>query len=394
VRIISYPGHWKSFIFTHVKLLFFLCTAALALAEDEPKDNIRRYEGTIGKDLAITLTLHSTGNDTGGEDYTGSYAYKKIGTPIALTQPEEKSTTTVFLENEHWNGDKTIFTGKWKVKIEGDKITGTWSSSDGKKSLPITLTESYPAGSFRVEMIHYECSWSRKRDRKEIGDSKAVDLLQFKGDAPGLPAINATLRKVAWEGAGELWGEEKPKAPAEVSLADVEKAASTKEPAAIDWEEAYLGSQSSTMNVVMNESNLICVSVVNSAYTGGAHENYGTSHLTFDAETGKPLKLEDLVNPGFENRWATLGAIEIRTACGQKPSSPLTESGLFEDKLELNQNWFLTPGGIGFSYDPYEIASFAQGIVEFTLPWKAITADLKPDTRVEELAKSVLGKSE
>ncbi|MEO5713141.1 MAG: RsiV family protein [Luteolibacter sp.] len=377
-----------------MKLLIFLCTAALAMAEDEPKDSIRRYEGTIGKDLAISLTLHATGNETGGEDYSGSYAYKKTGIPIALTQPEGKSAMTVFVENEHWDGDKTISTGKWKVKIEGEKVTGTWSSSDGKKSLPISLTESYPAGTFRVEMVHYQSSWSRKRDRKQIGDSKAVDFLQFKGDAPGLPAINAALRKVAWEGAGELWGDEKSKAPAEVSLADVEKAVTAKQPDAIDWEAAYLGSQSSSMNVVMNESGLICVSVINSTYTGGAHENYGISNLTFDAETGKQFKLEDLVNPGFENRWATLGATEIRSACGQKPGSPLTESGLFEDKLELNQNWFLTPGGIGFSYDPYEIASFAQGVVEFTLPWKSIAADLKPGTRVEELAKKVLETTE
>jgi len=371
-----------------MKLLIFLYSAALALADDEPKDSIRRYEGTIGKDLAITLTLHATANDTGGDDYAGSYAYKKTGVPITLTQPEEKSATSEFLENEHWDGEKTIFTGKWKVKVEGDTVTGTWSSSDGKKSQPISLTESYPAGSFRVDIIHYESSWSRKRDREEIGDSKSVDFLQFKGDAPGLPAINAALRRAAWFGDAERDG--KSQAPAEVSLADVEKSVTTQQPATIAWSEAYLGSQSIRMNVVMNESRLICVSLIASEYTGGAHANFGISYLTFDAETGKPLKLEELVIPGFEKRWAALGAAEIRTACGQKPGSPLTESGLFEDKLELNQNWFLTPGGIGFSYDPYEIASFAQGIIEFTLPWKAIAADLKPGTRVEGLAKSVL----
>ncbi len=376
-----------------MKSLIFLCTAALALAEGEPKDSIRRYEGTIGKDLAITLTLHATGNDTGGEDYAGSYAYQKTGIPIALSQSEEKTATTEFLENEHWDGEKSLFTGKWKVKIDEDKITGTWSSPDGKKSMPITLTESYPAGVFRVEPIHFRSSWNRERDRQQAGAEKTVDFLKFKGDAPGLTAINAALRKTAWEGASDFVAEEKPKAPAEVSPEDIEKALAVKAPAVIDWEEAFLASQASSMQVVMNESSLVSVSVVHSAYTGGAHENYGVSYLTFDAETGKQLKLEDLVTPGFEKRWAALGAAEIRKSCGQKPGSPLNESGLFQDKLELNQNWFLTAGGIGFSYDPYEIASFAQGIVDFILPWKAIAADLKPGTRVAELATGVLEKA-
>ena len=42
------------------------------------------------------------------------------------------------------------------------------------------------------------------------------------------------------------------------------------------------------------------------------------------------------------------------------------------DEIELNGNWYLTVGGIGFSYEPYEVASFAVGFVSYVLPWEVL----------------------
>ena len=39
-----------------------------------------------------------------------------------------------------------------------------------------------------------------------------------------------------------------------------------------------------------------------------------------------------------------------------------------------NENWFVTVEGVGFSYSPYEISSFSQGFIVFTIPF----AELKP----------------
>jgi len=48
------------------------------------------------------------------------------------------------------------------------------------------------------------------------------------------------------------------------------------------------------------------------------------------------------------------------------------------------------PGGIGFNYPPYEIASYARGPVEFILPWKEIISDLKPGTKVHAIASKLV----
>lgn len=375
-----------------MKIFLLLCSTLVAVAQDETRDTVRRYEGTIGKDLAITLILKNV-VDSGEESWSGSYYYHKTGIPISLSQQQGDGGKLVFRENDHWDGDKDVFSGIWKVKAGGDTVTGTWSSPDGKKSLPVTLKETYSAGSLRVEIRGFKSSWSRKREREEIGEEKSIAFLQLNGETAGVAPVNAALRKLAWIAASDHDEEHHPEPPAEVSIPDIEKAVTVTQPNELDWTDAHMESHTTTMDVVMNDSGFLCISTLGYSYTGGVHGNYGLSHATFDMTTGRELNLADFTNPGFEKRWAELGAVEIRSSMGQKPNSPLTESGLFEDTLELNQNWFLTPGGIGFSYDPYEIASYGRGIVEFTIPWKSIAQDLKPGTRVAELAKSMLEKS-
>ncbi len=56
----------------------------------------------------------------------------------------------------------------------------------------------------------------------------------------------------------------------------------------------------------------------------------------------------------------------------------LTEGGLFENKLAANNNFFLTGAGIGFSYMPYEIASYAMGEVVIFIPYSDFGKNLNP----------------
>ncbi len=88
-----------------------------------------------------------------------------------------------------------------------------------------------------------------------------------------------------------------------------------------------------------------------------------------------------------------LGAAALREQAGVGPKAPLTDAGLFEDKLELNENWYLMPGGIGYSYDPYEIGPYAAGQISFNLEWKDIAADLKPGSALSEFASRFTKKA-
>jgi hypothetical protein len=53
---------------------------------------------------------------------------------------------------------------------------------------------------------------------------------------------------------------------------------------------------------------------------------------------------------------------------------------MFEnEKFRLNGNYYFSVSGINFVYNPYEIASYAQGQIEFYIPYKALKPIIDPD---------------
>jgi predicted AAA+ superfamily ATPase len=58
---------------------------------------------------------------------------------------------------------------------------------------------------------------------------------------------------------------------------------------------------------------------------------------------------------------------------------------LFEDVFELNDNWFLSPEGLGFSFDPYEIGPYAAGFIELVIPYSKLKAWVKPGSALARI---------
>ena len=375
-----------------MRILRFLCTALIAAAQDQTKDTIRRFDGIIGKDLAVSLHLSASTDESGIASYDGFYYYQKNGIPIKLSQQPGSGETLTFREGEYWDGEKDVFSGLWSIKLNDETLCGTWSAPDSKKSLPIQLKEAYPAGSSRIEVHTFQDGWTRKRDRVTIGNQTSVSFIQLQGNSPGIQAINSELRRLAWIAASHRGEDSTPQTPAIFSIEEIEKATLTPPPSQLDWDAACLETRFTSMNVVMNDHDLLCLSLQSYAYIGGAHGISGISHITFDTRSGKQIQLSDWVNPGFEKRWADLGAIRIRVDDRQKPAASLTEAGMFEDTLALNDNWLVTPAGIGFCYEPYETACYARGIVEFTLPWEEIEQDIKTGTLAAALVEKYTPK--
>ena len=78
----------------------------------------------------------------------------------------------------------------------------------------------------------------------------------------------------------------------------------------------------------------------------------------------------------------------MREEHGLKPDDSLSGEGpLFEDKFELNDNWFVTPAGLGFSYSPYEIGPYAAGFIEPVIPFAKLKDLLKEGSPLERFGK-------
>jgi hypothetical protein len=108
-------------------------------------------------------------------------------------------------------------------------------------------------------------------------------------------------------------------------------------------------------------------------YTGGAHGNYGTEYFVIDPVAAKRLILDDMVKT--EARPIILAQIEeaLRNMQELKDGEPLTQGGFFEDFVNIPENFFLSSEGLGFHWDPYEIAPYVFGPIEVILPYEKIT---------------------
>ncbi len=120
-------------------------------------------------------------------------------------------------------------------------------------------------------------------------------------------------------------------------------------------------------------------------YTGGAHGNYGTFFHNYDTGLKRELKLSDLVdNANMASFLATAEKI-FRKEENYPASKPLSEGYWFaDDKFSLNDNFLITPEGLKFQYNPYEIKSYAEGITILLLPYSEIGAFIKPNTVVSQ----------
>jgi hypothetical protein len=103
-------------------------------------------------------------------------------------------------------------------------------------------------------------------------------------------------------------------------------------------------------------------------YDGGAHGMHTTEYRVFDRGAGRFLTLGDIVSN--EDRPRLREAVEsaLRKKHRIPEGSPLTSAGFFEDRIELSENFFLGEAGIGFHWNPYEIAPFSMGQIEVIVP--------------------------
>ena len=122
---------------------------------------------------------------------------------------------------------------------------------------------------------------------------------------------------------------------------------------------------------------IITVFLSEYSYLGGAHPNSYQTYLNFNKETGEVMQLEDIVT----DKIALLKIAEkrFREVYEIAPNQPLSEAGLFDNKLTLPENFAVTQEGLLFFYNTYEIAPYAAGPYQFTIPWEQLPVNKKSE---------------
>ncbi|MGB0130929.1 MAG: DUF3298 and DUF4163 domain-containing protein [Chlorobium sp.] len=133
--------------------------------------------------------------------------------------------------------------------------------------------------------------------------------------------------------------------------------------------------------VLLNGTKLLTMQLSSYAYTGGAHGMHMTTCFVFDAATGRRLVIDDVFVPGFKDRLNALIEARFREERGLSASDRLDgeKGGLFENRIAFTTNFAMTPSGVVFLYNPYEIASYAAGQTEIELHYGELKGLLKPE---------------
>lgn len=311
------------------------------------------FEGRIGSASQVNaeLLLNSS-------EMLGSYRYYTGSRALSLKGSIQADNTIQLVERDDlgrgvWEKDTNeTVTGRLigKVQPEQGIITGTWTSKDGKKSLPFAFRA---VASFKV--------------LRSATTDVAVTYPVFAH--PNFATLNDTLTQMA-------------NTDFKASCASVDTIRKEMIEELNEKERVGFISEHSYANVVYAAPNLVSVLWNLDSYGGGAHGNYGFNAITWKIENGKPqrVSLADIFAPDADFP-SVLSKLVIANLKKQEASS-VTDgsiSSLVDDILKGNIPFTVHSSGLTFYFAPYYVASYAEGAFEVHIPWKQLASVLRKD---------------
>ena len=118
-------------------------------------------------------------------------------------------------------------------------------------------------------------------------------------------------------------------------------------------------------------------------FTGGAHPVYFTYFQNIDLRTLKQIELNDLLIGEYDDELTEMLIAQLMEDVGASTKEELEEYGYGTTAdIIQTENFKLTPGGISFLYNIYEIAPYVIGPVEIDLSFKQLDPILNTEYMV------------
>ncbi|RZA02386.1 MAG: DUF3298 domain-containing protein [Sphingobacteriaceae bacterium] len=144
----------------------------------------------------------------------------------------------------------------------------------------------------------------------------------------------------------------------------------------------------SNAQVLRQDSNLTTIETNSYTFQGGAHGGNYTFFINWDTKADKNLTLEDILINGYKPKLTQIADTIFRQQEKLADTSSLAKDYFFkDDKFKLNRNFSVTPLGLKFVYNIYEIKPYAAGCTELLIPYSKIKSLLKPNTVITQYIK-------
>lgn len=117
---------------------------------------------------------------------------------------------------------------------------------------------------------------------------------------------------------------------------------------------------------------LISIALDSYIFTGGAHGYGATRFLNFEKKSGQELDNSQLFNN--HRKFAEFAEIQFRSQQNIPKDQAINSTGFMFERNEfyLPENIGFTEKGLKLLYNPYEVASYADGAIGLLLPYKDI----------------------
>jgi uncharacterized protein YecT (DUF1311 family) len=136
-------------------------------------------------------------------------------------------------------------------------------------------------------------------------------------------------------------------------------------------------------SVTRNDERAVVILFKYSIYTGGAHSNYVQTTFNFLLPDGTRVFLPDLIGDAGIQRVSDLAIANLSASLGATgyadPSWIRTGAGPYADNFESFE-W--QPSELVVHFDPYQVASYADGPQEVHIPMDQLQDVLRPEPRV------------
>jgi Deacetylase PdaC/Protein of unknown function (DUF3298) len=143
----------------------------------------------------------------------------------------------------------------------------------------------------------------------------------------------------------------------------------------------------SSATVVRQDSGLVTVQIDSYVFAGGAHGSTYTGFLDWDTKADRKISLSDLLAPGYELKLTAIAEKIFRKDEKLSDTSSLGNYFFKDQKFALNDNFLVTPVGLQFLYNEYEIKSYAEGQTTLLIPYSQIKPLLRPNTVLKQYIK-------
>ena len=129
--------------------------------------------------------------------------------------------------------------------------------------------------------------------------------------------------------------------------------------------------------IIYETDHIISLSIIDEAFTGGAHPNSSTAYFVIDASTNKELSTTDIISDMAQ--FKKLLEEEFRKVKNMNENQSFADVGFYlnEDDFLINNNIGITEESVIVHFNPYEIAPYSEGATTLELNREMLDGILK-----------------